>query len=200
MSQNSYPESININALKILKNGNPRQQLAYQCISSHQLFEHLSEFRTILASTITLAIDTPSSDLDFVCEVSDLNYFSKQIIVIFEKYDRFKETQRPAESLSRCFSFWCDEFEIEVFGSIQPLEQQFGFIHYLVTAKLIELGGEVFRSKLQDMKLAGKKTEPAIAEMLSLNGDPYQEVARLIDIGGEEELLCIINLAIYKSS
>ena len=111
-------QSVNFNALEVLKTGNPRQQLAYKCITSHQLLEHLSEFRTVLASTITLAIDTPTSDLDFVCEVSDLNYFSKQIEGMFGNHDRFKEVQRPAESLSCCFSFWCDEFEIEVYGSI----------------------------------------------------------------------------------
>ena len=48
-------------------------------------------------------------------------------------------------------------------------------------ARLINIGGEAFRDKLQRAKLSGMKTEPAIASILGLEGDPYESVAGLGD-------------------
>ena len=62
------------------------------------------------------------------------------------------------------------------------LEQQFGFRHHVVMARLINLVGDIFREKVRDLKLAGKKSEPAIADILGLNGDPYESVAELNDL------------------
>ena len=49
-------------------------------------------------------------------------------------------------------------------------------------ARLINLGGDIFREKVRDLRLAGKKSEPAIAVILGLIGDPYESVAELNDL------------------
>jgi hypothetical protein len=53
-------------------------------------------------------------------------------------------------------------------------------------ARLINLGGDIFREKVRDLKLAGRKSEPAIADILGLIGDPYERVAELNDLSDGE--------------
>jgi hypothetical protein len=53
-------------------------------------------------------------------------------------------------------------------------------------ARLINLGGDIFREKVRDLKLAGKKSEPAIADILGLIGDPYESVVELNDLSDGE--------------
>jgi hypothetical protein len=47
------------------------------------------------------------------------------------------------------------------------------------------LGGNPFRTKLRNLKLQGVKTEPAIAQLLSLSGNPYESVASLTEVEDE---------------
>ncbi len=77
-------------------------------------------------------------------------------------------------------------FSLRVGFAGLPLGDQFGFRHYVATARLIGIGGDDFRSKLRDLKLHGIKTEPAIARILCLSGDPYQSVAALAELGDDE--------------
>jgi hypothetical protein len=53
-------------------------------------------------------------------------------------------------------------------------------------ARLINLGGDIFREKVRDLRLAGKKSEPAIADILGLIGDSYESVAELNDLSDGE--------------
>jgi hypothetical protein len=138
-----------------------------------------------LASTIALGVDTPTSDLDFLCETSDLDRFSRFIIHNFGTFDQFHSVPTPTPQVARCYSFWCDGFEIEIFGSLEPLENQPGFRHHVAIARLIKLGGDHFRTKLRSLKLQGVKTEPAIAQLLSLSGNPYESVASLTKLDDE---------------
>jgi hypothetical protein len=176
------PLPLDPGSLSVLAAGNKRQQAAFDCIVRNRIFEPLAQFRGVLASTIALGIDTPESDLDFLCETKDLDYFTKTIKDHFEHLRDFCLVATPAQSESRCYSFWCEDFEIEVFGSTVRLEAQFGFRHHTVMARLINLGGESFRDTLRSAKLAGIKSEPAIAEILKLQGNPYDSVAALLDI------------------
>ncbi len=180
------PFPLDSSTLEVLQTGNERQQAAYRCVVSRGFLSTLSEFRGVLASTIALGIDTPTSDLDFLCETSDLDRFSRSIAENFGTFERFLPVPTPTPQISRCYSFWCDGFEIEIFGSVEPLEKQLGFRHHVAIARLIKCGGEGFRSKVRSLKLQGIKTEPAIAQLLSLSGDPYESVASLIALGDEE--------------
>jgi hypothetical protein len=168
-------------SLSILAQGNTRQRAAFDCIVRHDFFGLLSQFRGVLASTIALGIHTPTSDLDFLCEVQDLDRFADTIQHHFGHLRDFSLVTMPVPSESRGCSFWCDDFEIEVFGSTVRLEAQFGFRHYTVMARLIKLGGDAFCDKLRAAKLAGLKSEPAVAAILSLPGNPYESVAALSD-------------------
>jgi len=176
------PLPLDSSTIEVLRTGNERQQAAYECVASRRFFPLLLEMRGVLASTIALGIDTPTSDLDFLCETSDLSHFAQFVTENFGAFDRFRPVPTPAPRVSRCFSFWCDGFEIEIFGSLEPLECQFGFRHHVAMARLIRIGGDDFRTKLRNLKLKGVKTEPAIAQLLLLSGDSYEAVASLADL------------------
>jgi hypothetical protein len=179
------PFPLNSSTLEVLKGGNERQRAAYRCVNSRRFLSILSDFRGVLASTIALGIDTPNSDLDFLCETSDLEIFSSFVNQNFGTLDRFQSVPTPTPRVSRCFSFWCDGFEIEIFGSLERLESQLGFRPHVAIARLIKLGGNPFRTKLRNLKLQGVKTEPAIAQLLSLSGNPYESVASLTEVEDE---------------
>ncbi|MFO6431650.1 DUF4269 domain-containing protein [Erythrobacter sp. W302b] len=57
--------------------------------------------------------------------------------------------------------------------------EQVGWRHFLIEKRLLELGGDGFRSAIKNRRRCGMKTEPAFAEILNLRGDPYQA---LLDI------------------
>jgi hypothetical protein len=180
------PFPLTADSVSVLASGTDRQRAAFDCIKRNNLFDHIAEFRGVLASTVALGIDTPKSDLDFLCEAQDLNYFADKIHQSFSTHRAFGSVDTPSLSQSRCYSFLCDEFEIEIFGSTIHLEQQLGFRHHVVMARLINLGGDIFREKVRDLKLAGKKSEPAIADILGLIGNPYESVAELNDLSDGE--------------
>lgn len=183
---------LTIQTLDVLQQGTTRQRDAFKCITEYHFLSSLAEFRGVLVSTVALGIYTSQSDLDLICEAHDLDYFSRRVREMYAGFSEFKEVKTPNPEQSRCYSFRCDDFEIEIFGSRVRLEDQFGYRHYLAMARLINIGGDVFRDKLQKAKLSGMKTEPAIASILGLEGDPYESVAGLVEMT-EGELLNLIS-------
>jgi hypothetical protein len=185
------PAPLDSESVAVLALGNARQRAAFECVMRAGFFDVLVQFRSVLVSTIALGIDTPKSDLDFLCQATDLDHFAQVIARYFHGLKDFRAVPTPDPRVSRCYSFWFDEFEVEIFGSTVSLEEQLGYLHYVVMAKLLNLGGAPFRDRLRAAKLSGMKSEPAIAELLKLSGDPYQSVAELVTESDErlKELL-----------
>ena len=59
------------------------------------------------------------------------------------------------------------------------MEQQAAWRHLTQMHRLANLLGEVFSQKVKELKRAGSKTEPAIAKLLDLAGEPFQAVLDL---------------------
>lgn len=70
-------------------------------------------------------------------------------------------------------NFWCEGFEVEVFGQNLPVKEQMGYLHMVTEYKILEHYGNDFRQQIIALKNAGYKTEPAFAELLGLEGNPY---------------------------
>jgi hypothetical protein len=172
---------LDASTVEILRRGTPRQQAAYECVASRKFLSILAPMRAVLASTIALGIDTSESDLDVLCHIANLDHFSSFISEKWGRFPNFHEVSTSTPSQSRCCAFRCDGFAVEIYGSLHSLEQQFGFKHYVVTARLLKIAGEPLRDKLWHLKQQGYKTEPAIAKLLALSGDPYVSVAALIE-------------------
>ena len=54
-----------------------------------------------------------------------------------------------------------------------------GFRHYQVMKRLSQIGGTNFQNAVKAIKRTGIKTEPAIASILQLKGNPYESVLLL---------------------
>lgn len=67
----------------------------------------------------------------------------------------------------------------ELFGHPSPVPLQRGWRHCEVERRLLALGGAPFRQAVMERRHRGAKTEPAFADALRLDGDPY---AALLEI------------------
>lgn len=168
-------------SIQYLQGGNPTQQLAYQTLNSAGIMESLNEFAPILAGTVPIAIDLPSSDLDILCWHPDLDYLGKHLENHFAslpkwKIYRFSTREGPCIIANFCLP----HFEVEIFGATIPTKEQYGYLHMLVEEQILKEKDEEFRLQVLALKSAGMKTEPAFAHLLNLHGDPYEA---LLDYG-----------------
>jgi hypothetical protein len=168
--------------LRYLQIGNLRQQQAYMILAELALWPTLSGFDPVLAGTIPLAIDLPSSDLDVICEVDvPRQAFFEQVLQ--EHYGHLPSFQLGSTS-SKGYeaivaSFHYAGVAIEVFGQALPTSQQYAYRHLVVEQAILQVGGEAWRQAVQRLKQQGLKTEPAFALLLGLPGDPYEALLTL---------------------
>ncbi len=80
-----------------------------------------------------------------------------------------------------------EDFEFEIYASPLPVEKQNAYRHLSIMKRLIDIGGKNFCDKIRHLKINGLKTEPAIAKLLNLDGNPYNAVLSL-EYKKEEEL------------
>jgi hypothetical protein len=177
-----------------LRDGTARQRQAYQTLSALEIFSALSHYDPILVSTVCLDIATLTSDLDIICEVHDHERFIDDATRHFGSYSRFSVHRATRALPATTIQFFTEDFEIELFGQALAVEKQAAYVHLRQTHRVIQLGGERWRSAIQKLKNGGIKTEPAVAQLLGLAGDPYQAVIQLQD-QDDEALLSIITAA-----
>ncbi|MBX7143303.1 MAG: DUF4269 domain-containing protein [Oligoflexia bacterium] len=169
--------SRNWSDISYLKSGNNRQRAMHDALVDHKLLELLSEFNPVVVSTICLDIDTPNSDVDIICYAPNLERFSQVARANFGSLDNFFVRQRNDASV--VCGFRLSKFEIELFASSIQVEEQRAYLHLVVTARLLAIGGDVLREEIRALKRAGHATEPAIAQILGLQGEPYDALAML---------------------
>ncbi|MEO1625445.1 MAG: DUF4269 domain-containing protein [Bacteroidota bacterium] len=152
-----------------------------------QLLAHLSAFRPVLAGTIPIGIDLPQSDLDLLCEVYDFPAFHSSIREHFGHFAGFRIWEGWQQRLPSCLiSFQLDTWPIEIFGQARPVEEQYAFRHMLVENRLLQLGGDSMRRGIRLLKSQGHKTEPAFAQLLGLEGDPYEALLLMEEWSDEQ--------------
>ena len=162
-------------SIAYLQSGNPRQQLAYAELMQLNIFEILKPWNPLLAGTIPIEIDIPSSDLDILCECSDQEAFQDELKEAFGTQQNFElYTKSIRELPCTICRFSGSHFEIEVFGQDTPSHRQYGFRHMLIEHQILLEKGPEFRQGIIDLKKSGYKTEPAFAKLLGLDGDPYE--------------------------
>jgi len=81
--------------------------------------------------------------------------------------------------------FKLEEYDFEIFGSNQPVESQNAYQHLSIMYRLVCLGGNRFKQAIHQLKQQHYKTEPAIAHILQLEGNPYQAVLLLAENSDE---------------
>ena len=165
--------------ISYLKLGNLKQQKSYDILVRLNLFSILSDYSPVLAGTIPIGIDLAESDLDIVCEVTDLTRFSQLLQQEFGHESCFRIRYRDKETI--VCNFMSEGMEIEIFASPQKVLESRGYRHMLIEHRILTLFGADFKEKIIELKQSGFKTEPAFANLLKLDGDPYEQLLLLED-------------------
>ena len=165
---------------KYLKQGNPRQQRAWEDLETFQFFNVLRPFQPFLAGTVPIEIDVEGSDLDIICCVSDLDDFLSLLTQHYGKCQGF-DVKRGSmgDEPYVVAQFQGNFFPVEIFGQSRPVVQQNAYRHMIIEHRLLQERGEDFRRAVMNLKESGVKTEPAFAQVLGLSGDPYQALLHL---------------------
>ena len=164
---------INFLDIGYLKSGNERQKKAYQVLTVNSILEKLNIYTPILVGTIPINIDIETSDLDIICDVRDTENFKRDLLKHFELQRYFVMAENKKLNALKA-NFLIDGFEIEIFGQNIPTTEQNAYRHLVIEHQLLLEKGEHFRLQIIDLKKQGYKTEPAFAELLGLDGDPYE--------------------------
>lgn len=132
-----------------------------------------------VAGTPPLGIDVTGSDIDILCHAPDAGAFAQRVWLAFGDEADFSLRQWAGDERPVIASFDAHGWAFELFGHTSPVSMQRGWRHFEVERRLLALGGAPFRQSVMDGRRRGAKTEPAFADALRLEGDPY---AALLDI------------------
>jgi len=160
-----------------LATGSPAQREAARALAECGVLERLAPFDPVLAGTYPLDLAVTGSDLDILCHAPDPARFERAVRQNFADRPGFTCEQQPAgATLATLARFRSRELPVEVFGQAIPVDQQRGYRHLLVEARLLELGGPRLRRAIRDLRGKDMKTEPAFAHALELSGDPHERL------------------------
>lgn len=157
-----------------LKTGSAKQKQIFGVLQRSQIFEILAEFNPVLAGTFPIEIDIPGSDLDILCCCSIPDYLIQVLNENFGALADFLLQEMELEGKRTVLAnFILEGFPVEIFGQNVPIDEQRAFRHMIIEHRILQEKGEAFRKEIIGIKLAGIKTEPAFAQLLEIEGDPY---------------------------
>lgn len=161
-----------------MKNGNSKQQAAYEAIQALNVLNELHRFHPLVCGTIPIGIDIATSDLDIIMEVEDFHLFEKELHRLYKGKEHFRMKRKVikgSQIVKANFTFL--DFEFELFGQSHPVTEQNAFLHMVIEGAVLESRPEL-RKKVIDLKMAGSKTEEAFCELLDISGDPFEGLIR----------------------
>lgn len=155
-------------------------------LANLQLLYKLEKYQPVVIGTLPLGIDVLSSDIDVACTSQDFDEFSSSVREYFGSLDGFsrEEVEVPGGP-ALCFSFLSQGWEIELFCQAARIDDQWGVRHFLVEQRLIRIDPRL-KSIVTRLKQDGLKTEPAFAQAMKLQGDPYEAVVQLAGLQDSE--------------
>lgn len=153
----------------------------------------LQPFDPRVAGTPPLGLDLEASDIDILCHVADRDAFVATVWSALSENSDFRMWQWVGDGRPVLASFFAQGWDFEIFGGSEPVDRQPGWRHFQVEARLLSLGGQVFRDAVMAQRLRGLKTEPAFAAVLRLPGNPYRG---LLDLDGLANEALLERLAI----
>ncbi len=178
-------ETSMFTSITYLQSGNDKQQKVYEVMNKLNIMTDLALYSPVLCGTIPIRIDTLHSDLDIVMEVHDYDVFEQEMRSLYGSYEGFKIKKnkiKGTESIKVNFKF--EGFEFELFAQPKPVRNQNAYKHMIVEHMLLMQHPHI-REEIIRLKEQGLKTEPAFAQVLNIDGDPYKE---LILLGQEMRL------------
>jgi hypothetical protein len=125
-------------------------------LDSLGVIHNLACFEPMVIGTPPLEIDVATSDIDVACTAQNLETFRAKVTAQFHK------------------SGW----EVELFCQSLPITEQNGVRHFSIEQRLLGLE-PTMSPEIRRLKNSGLKTEPAFAQVLGLEGDPYDALLAL---------------------
>jgi hypothetical protein len=168
--------------ISYLKRGDPMQMEVYELMCEINVLGKLKAFDPILTGTYPIGIYLPGSDLDIACVYQDKHEFLDALKDAFKNHNYFmlKEKEiRGIESVICRFEY--NDYLIEIFGQPIPVEEQYSYRHMLMEHQLLKENDETFREDIIALKKKGFSTEEAFAELLGIEGDPYEELLNVFE-------------------
>lgn len=157
-----------------LQGGTAGQQEAFGVLYRSQIIEKLADFKAILIGTIPIDIAVAGSDLDIACQAADLDSFAMYVEAEFSSYQDFKLQRLYLQGHDTVVvNFYVESFEVELFCQPIAVKQQNGFRHMCIEDAILTKKGQTFKDEILALKTKGIKTEPAFAQLLGIEGDPY---------------------------
>lgn len=150
-----------------------------QVIDQLGLIAALADFDPVVIGTPPLGIAVEGSDIDIACSASDLGVFAEIIQAKFSQHHAFEIHDIQHLSEPACVAkFHALNWDIELFCQTMPTREQWGVRHFYIEQRLLNLVPKL-KPKVIALKQKGIKTEPAFAQLLGLNGDPYEAMLEL---------------------
>lgn len=166
--------------ISYLIDGSPIQVKAYKCLTKLGILDSLAEYNPTLTGTIPIGISVKESDLDIACRFFDADRFERVVESIYGKQKGFKiEQKEKAGYWVVIANFSYEGFDIEIYGSAYPVTAQNSYRHMLLEDRILKLLDDDFNKEVMKLKQAGNKTEPAFANLLKLEGDPFRALLQL---------------------
>jgi hypothetical protein len=143
----------------------------------------LAAFDPVVVSSLAAGLGTDGSDLDVVCDLRAPGFLDA-VRGAYEHRPAF--TIRPDGPLT-LVTFTGARLTVELVGAARPVEEQTAYRHAVAHRRLVAAGGPAFACAVREQRrLDGLKTEPALAAVLGLDGEPYAAIERLAAVGDAE--------------
>lgn len=171
-----------------IRDGSPRQMRAYTAVYDDLiLFRRLRMHDPVWVGTYPIDLDIVGSDIDIICNPSSLRAFLSDVRSAYSDCDDFRLTWKAVEQVPTVIvRFKHKEFLIELFAQPKPVYEQTAFVHMVIEARMLAVGGDEARRVIRELKASGMKTEPAFAAYFRLEGDdPYQKLLSMAQMTDE---------------
>lgn len=162
-----------------------------QVIDQLELLSKLRNFDPTVIGTPPLGIGLAESDIDVACYCAELEEFKAFATAEFSGYSKFRIQDTVFQNQeSVIVQFHALEWDFELFCQSTPTYQQWGVRHFKTEQRIFEIAPQL-KAIVIKLKRSGLKTEPAIAKVLGLPGDPYAAILQLENVGDDQLKLMI---------
>ncbi len=171
-----------------IRDGSPSQMRAYTVAYDQlMLFHKLADYNPMWVGTYPIGLDIIGSDIDVVCSPENLRAFINDARTAYATYPNFLLAWQLVDNMPTItVNFVCDDIPVELFAQPRPTVEQPAYLHMVVEARLLAIGGAAAAEAIRDMKRNGFKTEPSFAKYFRLPGeDAFQTLLELANYNDE---------------
>ncbi len=152
----------------------------WKSIQYSMALDVLKAYKPLIAGTFPLGIANLKSDVDLIIQTNDFQQVIELASARWGQNGGFVfYKMKIDEQDSLVVNFTYDNVAFEVFAqNIEPVKQK-AYQHFLIEEKLLKYKGPEFKEKILRIRSKGTKTEPAFAQALNLDGNPYEQLLKL---------------------